>query len=200
MGKIYCIMGKSSTGKDTLFKKILGDESLALKTIVPYTTRPARAGEKNGVEYFFCDEEKVEELEREGRIIELRAYDTIHGIWKYLTVDDGQINLDTDSYLVIGTLESYRKLKDYFGEDALLPIYVEVEDGLRLERALQREKLQKNPRYEEMCRRFLADSRDFSSEKLKEAGIEKIFHNDNLENCVMEIKLYLKEKLCYTEK
>ena len=53
MGKIYCIMGKSSTGKDTLFKKILGDESLSLKTIVPYTTRPVRAGEKNGVEYFF---------------------------------------------------------------------------------------------------------------------------------------------------
>ena len=52
MGKIYCIMGKSSTGKDTLFKKILGDESLSLKTIVPYTTRPVRAGEKNGVEYF----------------------------------------------------------------------------------------------------------------------------------------------------
>ena len=74
MGKIYCIMGKSSTGKDTLFKKILGDESLSLKTIVPYTTRPVRAGEKNGVEYFFCDEKKVEELEREGRIIELRAY------------------------------------------------------------------------------------------------------------------------------
>ena len=65
MGKIYCIMGKSSTGKDTLFKKILGDESLSLKTIVPYTTRPVRAGEKNGVEYFFCDEKKVEELERE---------------------------------------------------------------------------------------------------------------------------------------
>ena len=61
MGKIYCIMGKSSTGKDTLFKKILGDESLSLKTIVPYTTRPVRAGEKNGVEYFFCDEKKVEE-------------------------------------------------------------------------------------------------------------------------------------------
>ena len=68
MGKIYCIMGKSSTGKDTLFKKILGDESLSLKTIVPYTTRPVRAGEKNGVEYFFCDEKKVEELER------VRAY------------------------------------------------------------------------------------------------------------------------------
>ena len=54
-----------------------------------------RAGEKNGVEYFFCDEKKVEELEREGRIIELRAYDTIHGIWKYFTVNDDQIDLET---------------------------------------------------------------------------------------------------------
>ena len=53
MGKIYCIMGKSSTGKDTLFKKILGDESLSLKTIVPYTTRPGRArGEKWGRIFF----------------------------------------------------------------------------------------------------------------------------------------------------
>ena len=139
MGKIYCIMGKSSTGKDTLFKKILGDESLALKTIVPYTTRPARAGEKNGVEYFFCDEEKVEELEREGRIIELRAYDTIHGIWKYLTVNDDQINLEHQNYLIIGTLESYLKIRDYFGKEKVVPIYIEVEDGERLSRALNRE-------------------------------------------------------------
>ena len=117
MGKIYCIMGKSSTGKDTLFKKILGDESLSLKTIVPYTTRPVRAGEKNGVEYFFCDEKKVEELEREGRIIELRAYDTIHGIWKYFTVNDDQIDLEHQNYLIIGTLESYLKIRDYFSPE-----------------------------------------------------------------------------------
>lgn len=199
MNKIVYLMGKSASGKDTIFRR-LHEEYPRLSDIVLYTTRPSREGEKDGREYYFISEEQVSRFMDEGRIIELRAYNTVHGIWKYLTVDDGQINLDTDSYLVIGTLESYRKMKDYFGEDALLPIYVEVEDGLRLERALQREKLQKNPRYEEMCRRFLADSRDFSSEKLKEAGIEKIFHNDNLENCVMEIKLYLKEKLCYTEK
>ena len=124
MGKIYCIMGKSSTGKDTLFKKILGDESLSLKTIVPYTTRPVRAGEKNGVEYFFCDEKKVEELEREGRIIELRAYDTIHGIWKYFTVNDDQIDLEHQNYLIIGTLESYLKIRDLTLEkEKVVPIY-----------------------------------------------------------------------------
>ena len=187
MGKIYCIMGKSSTGKDTLFKKILGDESLSLKTIVPYTTRPVRAGEKNGVEYFFCDEKKVEELEREGRIIELRAYDTIHGIWKYFTVNDDQIDLEHQNYLIIGTLESYLKIRDYFGKEKVVPIYIEVEDGERLKRAIAREETQVVPKYEEMCRRFLADAADFSEEKLSEAGIVKRFQNDDLERCLQEI-------------
>ncbi len=52
MGKIICLMGKSSTGKDTIFKSLLSDKDLGLKKIVPYTTRPIRAGERNGVEYF----------------------------------------------------------------------------------------------------------------------------------------------------
>ena len=52
MGKIVYLMGKSSTGKDTIFKKLLEDKSLALKNIVPYTTRPIRGGEKDGQEYF----------------------------------------------------------------------------------------------------------------------------------------------------
>lgn len=188
MGKIYCIMGKSSTGKDTLFKKILGDERLALKTIVLYTTRPMRAGEQNGVEYFFCDEEKVEQLEREGRIIELRAYDTVHGIWKYFTVNDDQIDLKNQDYLIIGTLESYLKIRDYFGKDKVVPIYIEVEDGERLSRALCRERMQENPKYEELCRRFLADVKDFSEEKLKEAGITRRFINQDLDETEKEIR------------
>ena len=188
MGKIYCIMGKSSTGKDTLFKKILGDERLVLKTIVPYTTRPMRAGEQNGAEYFFCDEEKVEQLEREGRIIELRAYDTVHGIWKYFTVNDDQIDLKNQDYLIIGTLESYLKIRDYFGKDKVVPIYIEVEDGERLSRALCRERMQENPKYEELCRRFLADAKDFSEEKLKEAGITRRFINQDLDETEKEIR------------
>lgn len=188
MGKIYCIMGKSSTGKDTLYKRILEDDSLCLKRIIPYTTRPVRDGEKNGVEYYFCDEERVNELERMGKIIELRSYDTVHGIWKYFTVDDGQIQLADQSYLMIGTLESYRKIRSYYGADRVVPIYIEVEDGERLSRALNRERAQEHPKYEELCRRFLADAKDFSEEKLSEAGIEKRFENSSLDDTQAQIK------------
>ena len=102
------------------------------------------------------------------------------------------MNLDASDYLGIGTLESYVKMREYYGEEALCPIYIEVEDGERLARALNRERSQKTPRYEEMCRRFIADQSDFSEENILNAGIEKRFQNINLDDCVKEIANYIK--------
>lgn len=191
MGNIFYIMGQSSSGKDTIYKKLLEINEQSLKTIIPYTTRPIRAGEKEGIEYHFVDEEQLEEIERTGKLIELRAYTTFHGIWKYFTVNDGQIDLTTNSYLMIGTLESYNKTREYYGKDQVIPILIELDDGVRLQRALDRERMQDIPKYQEMCRRFLADSVDFKEEKIREAGIARRFNNDDLERCLREIHLYI---------
>ena len=187
MGKIYCMMGKSSTGKDTLYKMLLEDGALSLKKIIPYTTRPMRRGETDGVEYYFCGEKELADLLKRGKVIELRAYDTVQGVWKYFTVDDHQIQDLRQNYLLIGTLEAYGKLRDYFGKERVVPIYIEVEDGERLARALNRERSQKTPRYEEMCRRFLADAEDFSEENLERVGIKRRFQNIDKETCMEEI-------------
>src|SRR5699024_8610523 len=104
----------------------------------------------------------------------------------YFTADDGQIDLAAYDYLVIGTLISYRALREYFGENNVVPVYIEIEDGIRLERALARERSQKEPKYAEMCRRFLADSEDFSEENLRKAGIRRRFENVDLEQCMEE--------------
>ena len=194
MGKIFCIIGKSSTGKDTLYQRILGRHDLALRQIVSYTTRPIRAGEVDGIEYHFCTHEEKDRLLASGKVVEIRSYNTCHGIWDYFTVDDGNIDLSRYDYLVIGTIESFVKLRDYFSQDAVLPIYIEVEDGERLERAIARERQQVTPKYEEMCRRFLADAADFSEEKLKEAQITRRFVNDSLEGVEKEIVSYIKEQ------
>lgn len=188
MSKIFCIMGKSATGKDTIYKKLLQDNELGLRRIVSYTTRPIREGESEGMEYHFTDVKTMQLLEEQGRIIECRAYDTIHGVWYYYMVKDNQIDLTHNDYLIIGTLESYIKLRDYFGSDKIAPIYIELDDGERLTRALEREKTQSEPKYEEMCRRFLADCQDFSCEKLRKAGINKFYVNNDLENCLQEIR------------
>lgn len=186
MGKIYYMMGKSSSGKDTLFKEV--KKALPwLQTITLYTTRPIRQGERDGVEYFFVSEDTLNAYENQGKVIEQRAYDTVHGIWKYATVDDGQINLDTSDYLVIGTLQSYERMQKFYGPDKLAPIYIEVEDGERLARALAREREQETPKYAELCRRFLADTKDFAEENLKSLGIQKRFVNDNRTRCLEEI-------------
>ena len=195
MGKIFCVMGKSATGKDTIYQKLLNESKLELKRIIPYTTRPIREGEVEGREYHFCTEEDVQKLDKEGRIVELRAYDTVYGIWKYFTVNDGTIQLDKENYLLIGTLEAYIKIRDYFGEDKVLPIYIEVEDGERLLRAISREKLQDVPKYEEMCRRFLADAEDFSEENLMAAGIEKRFVNVKLNDTKKKIEAYIEKEM-----
>ena len=191
MSKIYYMMGKSSFGKDSIFKEVK-KRMPGLKDIVLYTTRPIREGETDGVEYHFVNEEKLRELEEKGCVIELRAYHTKCGIWKYFTADDGQIELDRYDYLVIGTLESYEAMRRYYGQEKLIPVYVEVEDGVRLERALMRERQQAEPKYAEMCRRFLADSEDFSEENLNRAGIERRFENVDFEKCVEEICAYIR--------
>ena len=195
MGKIFCVMGKSATGKDTIYQKLLNESKLDLKRIIPYTTRPIREGEVEGREYHFCTEEDVQKLEKAGRIVELRAYNTVYGVWKYFTVDDGNIQLDKENYLLIGTLEAYTKIRDYFGADKVLPIYIEVEDGERLLRAIAREKSQDVPKYEEMCRRFLADAKDFSEENLKAAGIEKRFINVELSDTIMKVEKYVQNEM-----
>ena len=186
MGKIYYIIGKSSSGKDTIFKELLA-RIPQLKRVVPYTTRPVREGEENGVEYFFTDEEQVQKLEQAGRIIELRSYDTACGVWKYFTADDGQIDLEAGNYLMIGTLEAYEKMIQYYGAEKIIPLYIEVEDGERLSRALARERQQAQPKYKELCRRFLADEEDFSEEKLGRLGIDRRFCNEDIEHCLGEI-------------
>ena len=186
MGKIYYMMGKSSSGKDTLFKEIKR-RIPELRTVTLYTTRPVREGEKNGVEYFFVTEDTLDTYVQKGKVVELRVYNTIHGAWKYATIDDGQVDLRICDYLMMGTLESYGKIRDYYGAENIMPVYVEVEDGERLTRALARERQQDHPRYAELCRRFLADTEDFSEDHLREAGITRRYYNDDIGRCLEEI-------------
>ena len=177
MGKIFFILGKSCSGKDTIFQEIKKNSDLDLKTVVGYTTRPMRENEVDGEEYFFVSRDRLEELQNDGKVIEVRHYNTVHGVWSYFTVDDGQIDLNESNYLYIGTLESYEQMRDYYGEDAIVPIYIEVEQGERLKRAVFREMEQSEPKYEELCRRFLADEQDFREDEIKRLGIEKKYEN-----------------------
>lgn len=181
MTHIFCVMGKSACGKDTIFRRLTEDESLGLRKLVTYTTRPIRAGETEGIEYHFTDSTGEAALEAAGKVIEKRIYHTVAGPWDYFTADDGQVE-EGGNYIIIATLESFVKLRDFYSNCAVCPIYIYVEDGERLARALARERQQEKPRYAELCRRFLADSEDFSDERLSAVGItaEDSYENKDL--------------------
>lgn len=191
--KIIYIVGKSSVGKDTIYKIL--KQRMNVKPYVLYTTRPIRTGEENGVNYYYLKQEEMEKSinEKNSKVMEYRTYNTIYGPWTYATIIDNQFESNKD-LLMEGTLESYNAVKKYFENNEkvkVIPIYIEVDDGIRLERALKREREQENPKYEELCRRFLADSKDFSESKIIESGIKRRFQNINIEDCIKEIIEYV---------
>lgn len=200
MGKLYYIMGKSATGKDHVYRALLKNSVLALEPLILYTTRPMRKGEADGREYHFVSAEDLGQMREQGRVIEERVYQTVSGPWHYATADDGNVDLAHHSYLSIGTLESFVRLRQYYGAAQVIPLYIETEDGLRLAHALQRERKQPQPNYEELCRRFLADCEDFSEEKITAAGIgTRIPNNDTLEACILRVQEKIMEQEAETE-
>lgn len=177
-------MGKSGSGKDTIFNKLC--ENTTLKPITSYTTRPKRHNEENGREYYFINEEQLKKYREEGQLIEERVYYTVNGPWHYATVNDGQFDLEQYSIL-IGTLEMYNALVDYFGKEKVIPIYIHIDEETRKERLEIRESKQKNPNYKEIYRRIEADNKDFSKENLDKAGIQTYYKNDDLDTCIEQI-------------
>lgn len=189
---IYLIIGKSATGKDTVLQRLCKASNLNLNRMIQYTTRPIKTEEENGREYYFVDEKKMYELKASGHILECRKYDTVYGKWYYFTTDE-EIEEGKD-YILIGTLPVLKDLRKTYGK--VKGIYLYLDDGERLQRALNRERNSKEPRYSEMCRRFLSDDKDFSKEALEDAKIDLYIENKELETTINKLCTFIKESDC----
>ena len=123
--KLFCIMGETASGKDTLTKKLCEDTDM--KAIVSYTTRPRRTNE--GDTHIFVDDSVYEQMKDN-----LAAYTEINGFRYWTTIE--QI-YDNDIYIIdpngLETLENLG-LEDI----DLCSIYINVPIDVRLERALYR--------------------------------------------------------------
>lgn len=192
MNKIFCIMGKSSSGKDTIYNLIKNQfEFENLLSVVTYSTRPMRDGEIQDETYHFISMDKMNELEKNGELIERRDYNTVNGIWSYATgISCFKHN---NNHLIITTPIAYKEMQDKINDFELIPIYIEVNDYIRLTRALNREKMNENENYAEVCRRFLSDADDFSEEILEKLKITNRFNND--ENCLKEVESFIKQNI-----
>ena len=186
MGRIFCLLGKSAVGKDTMFKQIIRDPSIDIAPIILYTTRPKRSSEVDGIDYHFVSEQVMNSLEREDKIIEKRQYATIHGIWYYFTtkfdIPDGR------HFMTITTPGGYRKLAEKIGKEKMVLVHLKADDRTRLERSILRESRQKQPNYAEVCRRYLADEQDFENADFSDFTLFEIDANSEAICCLNQFK------------
>lgn len=190
--RIVFYIGPSSSGKDTIFAKTLSLYDVL--SIVLLTTRPPRPGEIDGNEYYFITDEKMNLMDSNHELIERRDYYTVHGIWSYAT-SKSSIDLEKYNYLTPHTWVGYQKFLDFYPRDSLVPIYFELDKGIRLQRTLDREKKSKNSDYAEMCRRFLADEQDFTNEMIATYKPWTIDNNGTIEETMKQIEDIMIRKL-----
>lgn len=195
---IFCILGKSSVGKDTLINSIttLNND---LSKVIPTTTRPPRRYEKNGRDYYFIDRKSFMKKVDNGQFMEHRKYDVIDksgkpDSWFYGTkFPKSQVSILTGPLTMYKMIISNPDIKDY----NVYPIYLTVPDDERLYRMIMRENKNHNPNYREVARRFVSDNIDFSDENMKSIGINKTntFLNIDINVVTDEINNYIKEIL-----
>lgn len=176
MNKLFMLLGRSSCGKDTLMKRVIA-EGLAYPLIY-HTTRPRREGEVNGVQYFFGDDNDFKKSKKSDSILEYRSYNVHGSVWYYWTEYDIQFRQDKN-LICTGTLDMLKSYRDKIIDYDIIPIMITVNDLLLVERALGREKQMATPNIVEMCRRYISDYEDYSSDKVRESNIQYFISNDS---------------------
>ena len=125
--KLFCVLGESASGKDTLTRKLC--EEFGLKQIVSYTTRAQRPGEVDT--HVFVDESVYYDMRESGNIA---AYTYINNCHYWSTIDQLYEN---DIYII--DADGLKTLEDLGLEDIdLCSIYINVPFEVRLERAIAR--------------------------------------------------------------
>lgn len=168
MDKIFFIMGKSGSGKSKLFSD-LGIYFKSFKKILCHTTRDRRYGEVDRVDYYFDSEDTLDKYKENDDIIELRTYHTVSGDKHYYTLENELYDNSFNYGLMVVTPDmleliydnTMKKYPDFEFEYKFIGIYLDVKDNDLLIRSINRESLNVLPRYDEICRRYLADKEVF---------------------------------------
>ena len=184
--KIFAILGYSSVGKDTILKQVLKDID-DVKPIISTTTRPMRKGETEGVEYYFIDD--VEFFRRGTDFVEQRIYHTKvkeNGVEKNATWRYGieRMELEKDDYLiVIVDSVGYKELKNYVGNNKIVPIFISAPQEELKARALARGDLEV-----EVDRRLKDDYERFMDFRVRTVYHEVKNGEGRLEEAIKEVE------------
>lgn len=159
MIKLIAIVGKSGSGKDTIYKKVV-NQNTQFHKVIHITTRPKRDGEIEGVDYFFRTEQEIDTLTKQKKIFCNLSFND----WSYALSRD----CFDENHINILISNPYELLFLMGQKDFEIKVFeIVAKDKTRLMRSLDRD--EKN--VDEIVRRYIADQQDFSNKAYKD--IEK---------------------------
>lgn len=150
--KLLILFGKSGSGKDTIEKWLV--HTYHFHKVVSYTTRPPREGEIDGINYHFISPQEFIELVNKKEIIEYFVFNN----WYYGTAKS-EILLDRINVITVDSFRAETLVLECLDIDTLA-VWIQASDKTRLLRNLNREI---SPNCQEICRRFLADEKDYQN-------------------------------------
>lgn len=174
-GKLIVISGPSGCGKTTIIRRLLEDPRVQFS--ISATTRPQRAGEQHGRDYWFLSKDEFKRLVRAGEFIEFaevhgNMYGTLRGPMEQ-AVAEGRI------YLLEIDVQGASQLQAMEFPGSFL--FIAPPDFEELRRRL-RERGTESP---EVLERRLKKAEDEYRERVK---YDHVIVNDDLDRAVAEVR------------
>lgn len=165
--KVFLIIGKSFSGKNTLLNYILDDLEYCkinnIHKLVKYTTRLKRPGEIDGIDYHFIDNDYYEKEFKNNKNAITTSFLSEFGVLHYIT-DFSKLD-ESCNYIVDGDPESIQPYREILG-DNLCVIWLMPPDWILFERFYKRNDNTEysDKKYKEIQRRYVDDLIKFSKE------------------------------------
>lgn len=171
MKNIFCILGFSSSGKDSITNRV--SKELNIPILRSHTTRPIRVNESEDA-YYFVDDKFF--IENKDKFIEKREYKVADGsIWKYGLHEDELIGKENSLFIV--DKQGYNSLVSRYG-DKVISIFIEVSED-----ELDRRNSLRGDDKAEFKRRIQSDKEQF-----KGFISDYVVYNNNLDDAICKIK------------
>lgn len=162
--KIFLIIGKSFSGKDTLLKDILGDKEFCeennLHKLVRYTTRLKRPDEIDDDDYHFISNDEFKKIANNSSMV-ITSFNSDFGLLHYIT-DFSELE-DGKNYILSGDPDMIFPYRKIVGLENLYVIFLLPPNYTLFERFSVRNDNEEysDKKFKEIYRRFIDDSLKF---------------------------------------
>ena len=186
------LIGKSASGKDAIRNKLISEHGF--KSIITYTTRPMRNGEKDGVTYHYISDEDFTQKINNGFFAEYKTYlaqvgDGQYKKWYYGTSKESLEYADENTVIIL-TPDGVKDVLKYDLDVKVIWVYA---NNNTIEKRLENRVKNGTAIAKECERRMSKDYMDFKS---ADSLADKIVYNNdgyNLDEVVEKVLMYYRE-------